>query len=171
MLFFQHRPRFDIMPDIGIIATSPNKNRPRVDILREVRHNYNHKPPKKSRKKNYKQPRRTRARSRAAAPLFAVRKDDTNPTENAPEIDRQNPPQNAPEIDPRNRPKITPKNTPPDHPRTWGRQSQTAAPKSTPRFAGSGLGPPWVQTGSEPRYSETLPHTATLSKAPRHIPT
>ena len=114
VLFFQHRPRFDIMPDIGIIATSPNKNRPRVDIVREVRHNYNHKPPKMSRKKNYKSPRLTCTRSHAAAPLFAVRKDDTNP----PEIDRRNAPenhrQNHPENDTQNPPKTAPKNTPPE---------------------------------------------------------
>ena len=34
---------FDIMPDIGKIATLPNKNGLRVDIVREVSHNYNHK--------------------------------------------------------------------------------------------------------------------------------
>ena len=109
------------MPDIGKIATLPNKNRPRVDIVREVRHNYNHKPPKMSREKNYKPPRLTRARSRAAAPLFAVRKGDTNPTENAPEIDRQNQPQNAPENHPLNRPEITPENTPPGPLQKWDR--------------------------------------------------
>ena len=116
--FFQYSPNFDVMPDIGKIATLPNKNGPRVDIMREVRHNYNHKPPKKSRKKNYKQPRWTCAQSRTAAPLFAVRKGDTNPTE----IDRrntpENPPQNNPEIDPpkpsRNHPQKHPAQTPPD---------------------------------------------------------
>ena len=112
VLFFQHRPRFDIMPDIGIIATSPNKNGPRVDIVREVRHNYNHKSPKKSRKKNYKPPRQTRTRSSAAAPLFAVRKGDTNP----PEIDHRNAPENPPQNHPENTPETIPK-SPPKTPR------------------------------------------------------
>ena len=159
------------MPDICKTATLPNKNGPRVDIMREVRYIYNHKSPKMSRKKNYKSPRRTRARSRAAAPLFTMRKGDTNPTENAPEIDRQNQHQNAPKNHPRNRPEITPENTPPEPLQILDRQSHAATQKPAPRFTGSGLGPPWVRTGSAPYSLETLPHTAILAQSPRHIPT
>ena len=144
VLLFQHRPYFDIVPDIGKIATLPNKNRPRVDIVREVCHNYNHKPPKMSRKKNYKSPRRTCTRSRAAAPLFAMRKGDINP----PEIDRPNAPRKPTPKPPRKRhqkpAQNRPENTPPNRSRITNRQASTATPKPAPRFAGSGLGPPRV---------------------------
>ena len=56
VLFFQHWPRFDIMPDIGKIATLPNKNGPRVDIVREIRYIYNHKSLKMSREKTTSHP-------------------------------------------------------------------------------------------------------------------
>ena len=114
VLFFQHRPYFDIMPDIGKIATLPNKNGPRIDIVREVRYIYNHKPQKKSSKKTTSRPagpapdpappRRFLPRGRATQ----TRPKST--TENPP----QNHPENDPENDPRNPPKTAPKNTPPE---------------------------------------------------------
>ena len=175
MLFFQHRPYFDIVPDIGKIATLPNKNGPRVDIVREVRHNYNHKTPKMSSKKNYKSPRLTRTRSRDAAPLSAARKGDTNPPatdhRNAPE----NPPKNHPENTPETIPKSPPENTPPETLQILDKQSHATTPKIIPAFCwvrtGSGLGPPWVRPGSAHYSLKTLPHTAIDAQSPRHIPT
>lgn len=97
------------MPDIGIIATSPNKNGPCVDIVREVRHNYNHKPPKKSREKNYKLPRRTCTRFRAAAPLFAARKGDENRPKSTAENHPASTPKTTPKTTPENVSKLPPK--------------------------------------------------------------
>ena len=145
MLFFQHWPRFDILPDIGKIATLPNKNGPRVDIVREIRYIYNHKSLKMSREKNYKSPRRTRARFRAAAPLFTVRKGDTNP----PEIDRRNHPQNPPQNTPENHPETVPKSppkTPLPNPSRHRTDNQTPPPQNLTRVL---LGPDWVRPGSE----------------------
>ena len=171
VLFFQHRPRFDIMPDIGIIATSPNKNGPRVDIVREVRHNYNHKSPKKSRKKTTSRP--ARPAPDPAPPRRFLQCGRT--TQTRPKSTAETPPKTTakttPKTTPETYPKQPPKNTPPEPLQILGGQPRAATPKPAPRFTGSELGPPWVRTGSAPHSLETLPHTATLSKSPRHIPT
>ena len=167
VLFFQHRPRFDIMPDIGKIATLPNKNRPRVDILREVRHNYNHKSPKKSRKK-------TTSRPAGPAPdpapprrfLPCGRATQTRPKSTA-----KNHPARTPKTPPKSTPETTPENTPPEPLQILDKQSHAATPKSTPRLTGSRLGPPWVRTGSAHYSLKTLPHTAIDAQSPRHLPT
>ena len=169
--FFQYSPNFDVMPDIGKIATLPNKNGPRVDIMREVRHNYNHKPPKKSRKKTTSSP--AGPAPNPAPPrrfLQCGRATQTRPKSTA-ETPPKTHPKTTPKSTPRNRPEITPKNTPPKPLQILDKQSPAATPKSDPRFTGSELGPPRVRTGSAPHSLETLPHIATLSKAPRHLPT
>ena len=170
VLFFQHRPRFDIMPDIGIIATSPNKNRPRVDIVREVRHNYNHKPPKMSRKKTTIRPTGPAPDPAPPRRFWTVRKGDTNPPEidhrNAPE----NPPQNHPENTPETIPKSPPENTPPEPLQILDKQSHATTPKTIPAFCwvrtGSALGPDWVRTpffGNSTTYRHRRAITATHS--------
>ena len=174
MLFFQHRPYFDVVPDIGKIATLPNKNRPRVDIVREVRHNYNHKSPKKSRKK-------TTSRPAGPAPDPAPPRRFLpcgRATQTRPKSSTETPPKTHPKTTPktpRNHPEITPENTPPETLQILDKQLHATTPKTRPAFCwvrtGSGLGPPWVRTGSAHHSLETLPHTAIDAQSPRHIPT
>ena len=144
VLFFQHRPRFDVVPDIGIIATSPNKNRPRVDILREVRHNYNHKSPKMSRKKTTSHPAQPAPDPTPPRRFLPCGKATQTRPKSTPENHPRNRPRNAPENHPRNRPKSPPKNTPPEPLQILGGQPRAATPKPAPRFIGSELGPPRV---------------------------
>ena len=144
MLFFQHRPRFDIMPDIGKIATLPNKNGPRIDIVREVRHIYNHKPPKKSSKK-------TTSRPAGPAP------DPTPPrrflqcgraTQTRPKSTAKNHPASTPKTTPKTPPKPY-RNHPPKTPRPnthrYKAYNRQPPPPNPPRVL---LGPGWVRPGS-----------------------
>ena len=163
MLFFQHRPRFDIMPDIGIIATSPNKNRPRVDILREVRHNYNHKPPKKSRKKTTSSPAGPApdpAPPRRFLPCGRTTqtRPKTHPKSTA-KTHPKTPPKSTPETVPKSPPK-TPHQTTPGH----GADNHKPPPQNPPRVL---LGPDWVRPGSRLGPSPVI---RKLYHIPLHFP-
>ena len=163
VLFFQHRPRFDIMPDIGKIATLPNKNRPRVDIVREVRHNYNHKPPKMSRKKTTSRPARPApdpAPPRRFLPCGRA-------TQTRPKSTTETPPKTHPKTTPktppkpsRNHPRKHPARNPPNIRQTITRHH----PQNPPRVL---LGPDWVRPGSG-----LGPHTILwkLYHIPLHFP-
>ena len=132
------------MPDICKTATSPNKNRPRVDIVREVRHNYNHKPPKKSRKKTTSRP--AGPAPDPAPPRRFLQRGRT--TKTRPKSTAETPPKTHPKTTPKTTAKThlktTPKTTartPPDIRRTTTRRH----PKTRPAFL---LGPDWVRPGS-----------------------
>ena len=140
-LFFQHRPYFDIVPGIGIIATLPNKNGPLVDIVREVRHNY----PKKSRKKNTSHP--AEPAPDPAPPrrfLQCGRATQISPKSTAgtpPKIHPKTPPKSTPETVPKSPPK-----TPRPNPSRNRADNRTPPPQNLPRVL---LGPGWVNPGSE----------------------
>ena len=144
VLFFQHRPRFDIMPDIGKIATLPNKNRPRVDIVREVRHNYNHTPPKMARKKTTIRPAGPTpdpAPPRRFLPCGrAIQTRPKSTTKTPPKTHPKTTPKTTPKTRPKSPPK-TPRHTTPGH----GADNHTPPPQNTPRVL---LGPDWVRPGS-----------------------
>lgn len=162
MLFFQHRPRFDIMPDIGRIATLPNKNGPRIDIVREVRHIYNHKPSKMSSEK-------TTSRHAGPAPDPAPSRrfsQHGRATQTRPKSTAKNHPASTPKTTPKTHLKTRPK-SPPKIPRPNPsdiRQTITRRrPKTRPAFywvrAGSALGPNWVRTsffGNSTTYRHTF---------------
>ena len=94
------------MPDIGIIATSPNKNGPRVDIMREVRYIYNHKSPKKSREKTTSHP--VEPAPDPAPPRRFLQCGRATKTR----------PKTRPKSPPKNHPETTPKTTAKTHPKT-----------------------------------------------------
>ena len=157
------------MPDIGIIATLPNKNGPRVDIMREVRHNYNHKPPKKSRKKTTSHP--AEPAPDPAPPrrfLQCGRATKTDP-KTRPKSSPKNHPETTPKTTPKTRPKPPrkhPARTPPEIEQTITRHH----PKTRPAFCwvrtGSAPGPNWVHVsffGNSTTYRYTFTITATPS--------
>ena len=170
-LFFQHSPNFDIMPDIGIIATSPNKNGPRVDIMREVRYIYNHKSPKKSREKTTSHPvepapdpappRRFLQRGRATK---------TRPKSTAKTTHKTHPktPRNRPPKPSRNHPRKHPAQISPDIRQTITRRH----PKICPAFywvrTGSALGPDWVRTSFFGK-STTYRHRRAITATPTNL--
>lgn len=169
VLFFQHRPRFDIMPDIGKIATLPNKNRPRVDIVRDIRYIYNHKPPKMSRKKTTSHPAEPApdpAPPRRFLPCGrATQIRPKSTAETPPKTAAKTTPKTTPETA-RNHPRKHPARIPPDIRQTITRHH----PKTRPAFcwvrAGSTPGPDWVRApffGNSTTYRYTFTITATPS--------
>ena len=147
------------MPDIGIIAILPNKNGPRVDIVREVRHNYNHKPPKMSRKKTTSRPAGPApdpAPPRRFLPCGRATKTrpKTHPKSTA-KTHPKTPPKSTPETVPKSAPKTPRPNTPrhkADNPKP--------PPPNPPRDL---LGLGWVRPGSALGPSPVL-------RKPYHIP-
>lgn len=132
------------MPDIGKIATLPNKNRPRVDIVREVRYIYNHKSLKMSREKTTSHPAGPApdpAPPRRFLPCGRA-------TQTRPKSTAETPPKTHPKTTPKTHPKTRPK-SPPKTPRQTtprhGANNHMPPPRNPPRVL---LGPNWVRPGS-----------------------
>ena len=123
-----------------------------------------------SSEKNYKSPRLTRARSRAAAPLLDGAEERLKPTLKPTPKLPPNPPQNYPEIHPQNHPRNHPAQPLPNN----GQTSTSRCPEIRPAFCwvrtGSALGLDWVRAsyfGKSTTYRYNFQSTATPSNLPK----
>ena len=155
------------MPDIGKIATLPNKNGPRVDIVREIRYIYNHKSLKMSREKTTSHPAGPAPDPAPPRRFLQCGRATKTRLKSIAETTRKTHPKTPPKPPPkssRNHPQKHPARPPPNIEQTIRRRH----PKTHPAFCwvrtGSALGPNWVRTsffGNSTTYRHTCQSTAT----------